>query len=925
MSENDNKIRVEYEELYAKEFDEQEMEGSGITKDQYIMQQLELNKDTITEEAYIEALDRAEKSVSDISTIAARFWSEKNANSQDIQVLSTMVDAVESEIQAYSLTKATKFDEDNKAYKDNVSNAYNQKEKYKGLYEISTSGQAYYASQYKGDFIEEKRKLYEQAFMPERAEEAYGDIEIKGDALFYTSPLTGKKESIKFGDASKFRLEGKHVSYELIGDRVHITKEEAIGRAEYEKWLDSNTESVIVKGKEKYVPVQKWVNESYNSLSAEQKKHLDVLKEEVREADTLFKSKDSLITRTFNQEFIRVPGVLKSDLQRFSDGDIVGGLKHQLSELTSVQKDDFETETNATTSKAGTIKTFADISNREKLRVPIPFRARLNEAEQSFDLHTITLMNTVAAKNYEKKKEIEDTFLVVLEVMKNRKVPDKHGIMGLQKVHALNPDVEVGKNLNDGLPNDVIKSMDTLRGRIYGIKSNDAGEVKFLGKKADVNKLTKTWLKYSGTVALVGNWVNSVVNLNMGTINNMIEAMGGEHFTWSDWMYGGKTYWKDIKNIQNDWGSNVDKSRTNMMMQVFNVMGDKQYLDNNFEENDRAKALLKMNSLRPIAKAGEHMMQAKVMYATLHHIKAMNAKGEYLDVDGNVTTDKKKAAGLDQMIQFNDAKGGGIEMALHPSVAATTFTKSGGQKQILLEAKNLVKYKVRELHGNYDADIQAAAQKEFWGKLLYFLRKWVEEGYFRRWRGTGTIFKKHEDLQDADRFYSQDAKGDREGYYVTATRFVSRVLLPGIRQMNLELIKKGAGNLNAHEKANIRKLAFELGSILLMVLAYASMDDDDDETLMTRYLMRRQIAELSFFMMPTEAVKIASTPTAAIGTVKRISQAFVQAFDPGASYEAGANKGRSKLWVKMLKTMPITSQTERDVKSALSFMESISF
>lgn len=933
MAKNDNKIYTEYARRFRREYKDAELEGSGVTMEEYVREKMLENNYIIEDEAYREALLRAERSVSDIHKLAATMWSEKNATSQDIQVLSTLVDSVESQIQSFASTQATEFDVDNKAFKKDVSNAKNQKEKYKGMFTTSESGQSYFASQYKPEFMEKRKEMMETAFDDVKAQEKYGDIKVSEGKLEYT--IDGETRKVRFGDAIKYRVvtgadgSSVHVSYELLGERVYISTAEAIARAEYEHWIEKNTEPVIIKGRDAYSPTQEWVNDDYNKLTIDQKKHLDFLKTRIKEADKMTSGRDSLITRTFNQEFIRLPGMLKSDIQRVVEGDIVGALKHQLSEITSIQKDDFETESSTGRTTKDAIKVFAGISNREKLRVPIPFRKRLEAAEQSFDLHTMVLMNSVAAKNYEKKKEIESTFLIVLEIMKDRKVPDKHGVRGLRKIHALSEkdnDVELFKDPRNGLPNDAKRALDTLENRIYGIKSKDAGTISVgKGKEADLNQLTKSWLKYSGTVALVGNWMNSVINLNMGTINNLIEAAGGEHFNLSDWAKAGVTYWKDIKQISGDWGSNVDKSRTNMFMNIFNVMGDKEYLDNAFEENTRAQALFKTNSLRPIAKAGEHMMQAKVMYATMHHIKVMDANGKYLDKDGNVVSSKKKAASINQMIEFVPTADGGLEMKLNDKVEATTFTLTGGRNQILLETKNLIKYKVRELHGNYDADIQAAAQREFWGKLTFFLRKWVEEGYFRRWRGTATIWKKHEDMTDADRFYSQDAKDNREGYYVTATRFVRRVLMPGLIQMNLDIIKKGAGNLSTHEKANLKKIMMEIFMIGITVLAYASMDDDDDDEVVRRYLLRRSIAELTFFMNPPETIKIISTPTASVGTLKRLMQLFTQVFDPYETYQQGVHKGRSKLTVKALKAFPITSQTERDVKSSLDFLNTVSF
>ena len=47
-------------------------------------------------------------------------WSEKNATSQDIQTLSTLVDKVETEISKFSINEAREFDTNNKEFRKNV-------------------------------------------------------------------------------------------------------------------------------------------------------------------------------------------------------------------------------------------------------------------------------------------------------------------------------------------------------------------------------------------------------------------------------------------------------------------------------------------------------------------------------------------------------------------------------------------------------------------------------------------------------------------------------------------------------------------------------------------------------------------------------------------------------------------------------------
>lgn len=933
IGKHDNKVRQEYEREFEKNYETLGIEASGQSLDSYVKEKLHLNAKEIRDKAEEEAYNQSHESISDIHGLAAIMWSEKNANSQDIQILSGVASWLDQQITNFSIDEAAEFDTNNKKFKVDVSNAVNQATKYNGMYDTSKSGQSYYAGEYKAEFNEQRSEMIKNSFDRDNADEKYGEVKVtkSNDSLDYT--INGENKKIKIYGATRYNVETNekdesfNISFELFGERVSIPTSEAVGKSEYEYWLDENVTTVIVDGYSEGVPNDKWINNDYKKLSEKQKGHLEFLKEKVMQAEELTGGKDSIVSKkAFGQTFIRLPGILKSDTQRIVQGNYKDSLLNKISQATTIEKDDFESQGKNNSTKESFKRVYADVSNKEKMRVPIPFRARLNSKEQSLDLHTITLMNLVAAKNYQVKSEMESTFLIVLEVMKNRKVPNTTGLDRLKKVHALSKEGDetpLYKNKED--INDAKKARDILENRFYGIKSKDAGRIN-LGKKkdgtareVDINAITRTWLKFSGYVSLTLNWINSVVNLNMGTINNLIEAAGGEHFNFTDWGNAGKKYWLDINNIKNDWGSNVDKSRTNLFMNAFDVLGSKEYLDNKFEENTRAQALLKMDSLRPIAKAGEHMMQAKVMYATLNHIKVMNKNGDYLDINGKVVKDKKQAASLDEMIEFKPTATGGVEIVLHKDVDSSTHTRTGGKDQVLKESINLVKYKIRELHGNYDSEIQAAAQREFWGKMAFFLRKWVEEGYFRRWRSTKTIFKKNNEIDDADRFYSQDAKANREGYYVTATRFLTRTIAPAIIQMNIEILKEGAGNLSTFQKANLKKVMMELGMIALTLAAYLGMDEDDDEV-DAKYIFRRQLSELSFFVLAPEAIKVVSTPTASIGTLRNIFKVINQSMNPFETYQQGPHKGRNKLNILLLKNTPVFSQWMKDSKSSLDFL-----
>ena len=929
MTENDTQIRTIFEEEFRNDYKTLGKEALGITEGEYVMEQMALNKEQIEDKARKVAYDQARNSIGDIRSVELKFTSEKNSSSKEIQILSDVASDLDRDVNFFGNGKASLFDNDNKKFRKESKKVI-QSKKYEGLYEQTESGSSYLSGEYKAEFYEKKNKLSREAFHKDEAESKYGKIKVNED-LEYTIDGVTKKIDID-EDAIDYRIhtnsegESFYISYTLYDERISIETPLAVGRSEFKKWEDKNIVHVKDEKGERMQPHEDWLNKEYAALSGQRKETHTFLKKAIQEADDLYGGKGSLTRISYGQEFIKLPSVLKTNTQRFADGDFLDTVENAIREIGAKEKDDFETQENTGQEMGAAFKRVtADTSNRERLRVAVPFRSRLKNNEQSLDLHSIVLMNLIAAKNHKVKSELESTFLIMIDVMNNRKTPDVVGVDGSIKTHASRKeeDIPLYKDKKDIL--DAKRLRDILESRFYGVKSKDAGKIN-LGTKKDgtkryleVNALTKTWLKFSGWVALTYNNINGFVNAYAGTIQTYIEAIGGEHFNAKDLAIAGKKYYGDVGGLLNDMGSNVHKSRTNLFMNFFNTSGSNHAVANRFEDGTRFQALFEMNTLRGIATAGEHMIQGKIMYATLNHMKVMDKNGKYLDKKGNVVKNKKDAASLDEMIDFIPSKNNekGIELVLNPKVQATTHTLSGGQERIIREAMNLIKYKINESQGNHDPNIQAAAQREFWGKLIFYLRKWVEDSYLRRWRGTGTIFKK--DVKSIKYFYSQDAKANREGYYVTTVRFLTQVLRPAITQLNIEILKTGLKDLAPFQRANLKKMIAEIGFIAVTFLAYQALDEDDDE-IDAKYAFRRAFSELSFFMWPPEAIKIVLSPTASIGTLRSFFSIISQGLDPYEEYQQGPHKGRNKLSVRFLKSLPIFSQFMKDSKSSLDYL-----
>ena len=134
---------------------------------------------------------------------------------------------------------------------------------------------------------------------------------------------------------------------------------------------------------------------------------------------------------------------------------------------------------------------------------------------------------------------------------------------------------------------------------------------------------------------------------------------------------------------------------------------------------------------------------------------------------------------------------------------------------------------------------------------------------------------------------------------------------------------KSWGQLTTKQKSGVRKTMMDVGLMVSIGIAYSllegSMDDDDE--VFWYYVLRRQQSELTFFSDPTEAFKVAQTPTAAVGNLKQIMKTinYMRPSMWGEEYTNGKYKGDSKLFHAAKKLLPRFKNSE-DFKQSLEFL-----
>ena len=851
----DTRTDEQYKEGFRQIYKKLKAEGkTDMQEMEYIMQEMDKNKEEIGQEKLKNAEQQALLASNVLGWTSFQILSEKDMNSVDIGIVSDITDRANHIAEQYATSEAVLDYERHSAWKEsgipNASSSDNRK-KYEGMFSFTESGQGYFTSKYTPQFMEDKndfvagatdKDIYEERFKDTKLDIKInkkstsfkydsGVKDVNGKTIYRPLFIKGSKllkvegiESLKPGERPV------HVTYtDKQGESHSITLEEAIGRSELSHWKSINTTTRqvnIAPGVEisEETPIDKYLDKNFSEMKEKQPKKFEELKRlkaDIRAADKKHNGKESLIRYhdgNKSVEFMRLPGMMKSQTARVLEGQSPKTIgKSYMSRLFQTQADSYDT---------ALAEDFTDYRGGDALGVPVKNRAKLKESDQSLDLHTMVLQEKIAAEFYKERKKVESSVIIISEVMKEKEYPVL-GKDGKERSDAQSKLQRTKVGGESSLEYRKVRSI--LENKVYGITSKETMSFKLGNYQIDSQQLVKNGLKYFGSTALVFNFANSIVNTTSGTISQWMDAVGGDVFSLRDLKQAGGIYTRDMVNIMKDFGTNVATSKTNMLLNYFNVMGP-EYTQSDFEEGTRARSLADMNSLRPLAKAGEHMMQSKAMYAILQSIKVLNEKGQMIDKDGKVVKDKKKAATMTDMISFVK-KGGKTEMVLDPKVVNTTFTQGGTPSQILFETRNLIRSKVDEMHGQYTSDIQSHAQRYAIGKMGFFLRKWTIPLTLRRYRGVKNAFKPADaELAEGAEFYSRAQKSNIEGYHVSAFRFMSTIVSDA-RKDRIN-IAKSWNKLSAKQKAGVKKSMTDV-AIMAMVYTAAALlnaeaDDDDD-------------------------------------------------------------------------------------------------
>lgn len=807
------KVEADHRNRLLKEY--KDLKITGESKEEYVARMLNTRDKDLYEKDLISSAEKmANDPTFDISSYHAKFGDSLNVNSRLIQILVHMFasvrDLILSEYQDFNFKISNLFDEMIKEKGSGVPSKL-----YKNIYEQDKNGNYYFKGKYKIEF----RDKYLEEYIP-----------LKNELSRITQELTA--EGLK-----KLEMRARPEYMEALNKE--------------RKWLNENTvKDISDETGNSWFPNDSYLNKELSGIDKKiQKMAMEVL--DFSKAST--SGKQSLVRKAGrNAKFYKFPAITKSNEERALELDGKGILKDIKEDFTTVRPDDIGYG-QAIDKKTGEV-----IKN-----VKVHFRGDLSPDQQSMDVMTMLRKEYLNALNYKHKRKAETNANLIANISKNKsyfKTGKDGGI--LTNLFNKNEPIET-------IPGSSTQEYARIKGliekNIYDIMSVHGGT--FMG--ADVNKLTNFINGYTATVGMSLNISSGVANPVNGFTQMFIEAFGGDTFNTKSLLKAEAKYTRDLPQIMADLANPVKKSFTNQLLQMYDVFGGFDPQTQDFIKNSIAKKLANKETLNFLNESAENAMNAILTMSVLDGLKVMNSNHKFINKEGK-EVDEKDAVSLLDMLSLN--KEGRLEMSDKVKFTKHNYTNQyheGGKSHINL----LVKNKVADLFGVYDANFKNEVSKHWLGKSLMMFKNFLLPGMQYRFQDMDKAFKKKEDLTEDDLYYNSAKKQYVEGTFVTLVRFLKHGVIPTLKSLKMAHMSEAYNELTDLEKSNLRKSTAEVLLTMVLLPAIGMMigsaaGDDDDELWFLIYQVSRLETELAAYRNPVAATKIISNPVAGVKTIQ---------------------------------------------------------
>jgi len=681
--------------------------------------------------------------------------------------------------------------------------------------------------------------------------------------------------------------------------------------------------------------------------------------EKLMKNDSFFKSlmefneaSDKLIPK-YKRLGYRIPYQRKGAMEvvattSFSDrkekaGSFLKNLQGQLKELYKPQVDELEMGEIETSEDGKKVRVKTNSDGTPMKGIPMLLRNQGSMEEMSFDLAGLALSNRYASLNYASRSKIKNDIEMILSVVGKRSIGVTQN--GKSVYHSIKDIAGLGNHeiadmeveLDTGMGSNVYKVLESIiHDRLYG----ESKVASYIGS-VDMNRLIGTVSGLTAKSMLSFNWLGSgLSNALQGSIANVIMSGNETFFSKKDHFEGRNKYFKDGKGILDDLGALHKKSKTNQFVTRFMPEGANfNGLKNDLLEDAKYKRIIGWDNLQVFSDVGEKMISGTLIYSMMNNMKVMDSNGKYVDKDGNVVSDRSKAATIDEMYSYNEKKEL-WEMGKLPNGEQLRLEghqdKDLSSKEIELIMRRKIQEAYKRSQGNY-SDRNKAMFQRFWaGNLVGLMRRWMVPSIQKRWRGKigGT----------GEEFYNESIDEFDEGTYVTTLRFL-KTLTAGARSVEQALAEWNT--LTEAERGRVKETMHEFAIVVIAAastlalrgLAEGAEDDEDSwisnkELYLTMlYLSQRMQQDLLMYSYgaPFEVNRTLSSPSTAFKTVSDAITLMYQVLFPwewsklNDEYKAGRRAGQNKFAHKFNKLVnPIYKQFyDKDIREVQKQMDNL--
>lgn len=510
-------------------------------------------------------------------------------------------------------------------------------------------------------------------------------------------------------------------------------------------------------------------------------------------------------------------------------------------------------------------------SNEELLAdaVPVMFRQKIDSDKKSRDLGSGLLEFAAYANNHaELSAALPETRLLQEQIKYVRKengevVPREFiSSNGKGKVFGENSNafkmtqIVIDMQLKGEMKKETMKPIPLKFLKIYDKDGNQIGY-----KQIRIEALVDLGLALNSLLRIGLSPITAIANVMFGDMANIIEAVGGKHFTFGELHSASNIFFRQVSYTNSDKSSLMHSWL--IKLNPLQELADYDLGENLTADKKKISSEKMLEKMYAMQKRGELYLQSRTMLAMLIHEGYMNADGTNT-AKGDAITEKESA-----------------------------------------ELSNKIQKLNAQIHGRYSQREAATLQQMVLFRAAIQFKKWIPAAIEARF---GDAKEWDDRLQSATegRYRSASRNIFRSG---SVSNTFSNIFLP-IISSEKALAK---GNMTAVEIYNMRKNIAELIMIGTILLISAGLKGDDDERKkrmrnpfikLQLTLLNRMSQDLLYFYQPSNLTNMAKNafPIAKLmADVKNVVMNVPHAFYLGDyKIKRGSLKGNNEFWFKNL-------------------------